>query len=74
MNTLTKYDVNKLTAKELKDRLPFLVSSDGETIAAVIPYVNKLEHEQTPKYKPSHDVNELPLSKKKQAEGHMASI
>ena len=66
MKQLTKHDVNKLTASELKDMLPFVITSDGETIAAVIPVcnVNRLEHK-------GHDVNELPLSKRKQAEGRL---
>ena len=83
MKQLTKHDVNKLTASELKDILPFVITSDGETIAAVIPVcdvnklqarlepppelvhnVNRLEHK-------GHDVNELPLSKRKQAEGRL---
>jgi len=78
MKQLTKHDVNRLTAKELRSRLPFEIVSDGKVIAAVIPVcdVNKLAYEQTQGQKPAHDVNklELPLSKKRQAEGRLSSI
>ena len=83
MKQLTKHDVNRLTAKELRSRLPFEIVSDGKVIAAVIPVcdVNKLAYEQTQGQKPAHDVNklehplehpgELPLSKRKQAQGRL---
>ena len=68
MRQLTKHDVNKLTAKRLKELLPFQIISDGEVIAAVIPAcdVNKLEEKRAPK-------GELPLSKAKQAQGKLGS-
>jgi len=70
MKQITKHDVNKLTAEELKARLPFQMVSDGEVIAVVLPAydVNKLE----PPVKASHDVNkELRFSKVRQASGRM---
>jgi hypothetical protein len=72
---LTKHQLNKLTAKELKDMLPFEITSDGETIAAVIPScdVNKLQPKLETSSKPAHDVNELPLSKHKQAQGRLSN-
>lgn len=78
MKQLTKHDVNKLTTKELQDSLPFLVISDGEVIAAMVPAcdVNRLENCTSS----GSDVNkgglrpitELPLSKKRQAEGRLS--
>lgn len=78
MKQLTKHDLNKLTAKELKDMLPFIITSDNEPIAAVIPVcdINKLQPklESSPKlaHAEGKDVNnELPLSKHKQAQGRL---
>lgn len=76
MKRLSKHEVNKLTALELKNRLPFEVVSDGEVIAVMIPAtdVNKL--------KANHDVNmtnytsksgELRFSKAKQGKGRLSS-
>lgn len=44
MRQISKHDVNKLTAQDLKDKLPFDMISDGEPIARVLPFwdVNKL--------------------------------
>lgn len=62
MNRLSKHDVNKLTAQELKAKLPFEIVSDNEVIAAVIPAhdVNKLKRK-------SEDTGELRFSKQRQA-------
>lgn len=73
MRQISKHDVNKLTAKEMKAKLPFEIVSDGEIIAVVLaPYlVNKLEQ----KVKASQDVNkanELKFSKARQASGSLA--
>ena len=54
MKQLSKHDVNKLTAKKIKEALPFELVSDGEVIALVCD-VNKGK------------LTELPLSKGKQA-------
>lgn len=55
MKRISKHDVNKLTAKKIKEALPFELVSDGEVIAIVTHYdVNK-------------GLTELPLSKNKQA-------
>lgn len=79
MKQLTKHQLNKMTAKELRDMLPFEITSDGETIAVVIPscdvnkVVNKLQPKLEPSPKQAHDVNELPLSKHKQAQGRLSN-
>jgi hypothetical protein len=73
---LTKHQLNKMTAKELENMLPFEVTSDGETIAAVIPVcdVNKLQPKLETPSRQAHDVNnELPLSKHKQALGRLST-
>lgn len=67
MRQISKHDVNKLTAREMKARLPFQVVSDGEVIAVVLPAydVNKLGQAA----KANHDVNkanELRFSKARQ--------
>jgi len=72
MRQITKHDVNKLTAMQLKAQLPFQVINDGEIIAVVLPVhdVNKLK----PQVKARHDVNkatELRFSKASQASGTM---
>lgn len=69
MKQFTKHQLNKMTAKQLQESIPFLVVSDGEVIAAVIPACD------VGKMKPK-DVNkgELPLSKNKQARGELASM
>ena len=72
MRQITKHDVNKLTAMQLKARLPFQIINDGEVIAVVLPThdVNKLKTQP----KANHDVNkanELRFSKASQAGGKM---
>ena len=72
MRQISKHDVNKLTAREMKARLPFQIVSDGEVIAVVLPAydVNKLGQAT----KANHDVNkasELKFSKAKQAAGKL---
>ena len=78
MKRISKHGVNKLTASELKDCLPFQMTNDGEVIAVVISssdkakydgiqYVNKLEA----KPKGSQYVNKLRFSKEAQASGRM---
>lgn len=60
MRQISKHDVNKLTAREVKDRLPFQVVSDGEVIAVVLP---------------TYDVNKangLRFSKARQVGGRLA--
>jgi len=62
MKQFSKHDVNKLTAKELQDNLPFQILNDGEVIAVVLPMtdVNILKKKTKPD-------KELPLSKSRQA-------
>ena len=70
MKRLSKHDVNKLTASELVNELPFELTNDNEVIAVVLPIcdVNRLEKNS----KATHDVNkELKFSKGKQAKGGM---
>jgi len=86
MLTLSKHAVNKLTASELRDKMPFKVVSDGEVVGYFIASydvngltasVNKLA---VAKAKPNHDVNklkepgELMFSKNKQAKGRMRHL
>ena len=47
MQQLNKHDVNKLTASGIKDRLPFVLVSDGEDIALVCD-VNSVNDKPTP--------------------------
>jgi len=77
MNQLSKHDVNKLTAVELKAKLPFEMISDSEVIAVVLPAydVNKAELAQFP-IKPNTKTQyligedkELRFSKGKQVSG-----
>lgn len=73
MQQITKHDVNKLTASELKREIPFQIISDGEVIAVCVSAydVNKLG--KKPKAKP--DVNkadDLPFSKSRQAKGRLS--
>ena len=74
MERLTKHQVNKLTASELKKRLPFQLESDGEVFAVVLPMkdVSKMPSPEIPKL--IDNVRELPLSKRKQAEGRLSSL
>ena len=86
MRQITKHDVNKLTASQLKAKLPFQIVSDGEIIAVVLPIydVNKLGQESeaghdvnklNQKREASHDVNklgELRFSKSRQVRGKLA--
>lgn len=76
MKRLSKHDLHKLTAKQLREKAPFVVVSDGEDIVAVVP-ISDIK-----KVQKSHDVNreiprlkenlrELPLSKHKQAQGKL---
>jgi len=75
MKQLNKHDVNKLTASQLKAKLPFEIVSDGEVIA-IVPVahdVNKAEFVQFP-IKPNTKTryrigkaNELRFSKSRQA-------
>jgi len=75
MKQLNKHDVNKLTAVELKAKLPFEMISDSDVIAVVLPAydVNKAEFVQFP-IKPNTKTryrigkaNELRFSKSRQA-------
>ena len=73
MRQITKHDVNKLTASQLKAKLPFQIVSNDEIIAVVLPVhdVNKLNQ----KREASHDVNkasELRFSKSKQVSGKLS--
>ena len=73
MRQISKHDVNKLAASQLKAKLPFEIVSDGEIIAVVLPIhdVNKLNQ----KCEASYDVNkagDLRFSKSKQAKGRLA--
>ena len=86
MQRVSKHDVNKLTTSEIRDRLPFILVSDGEDIALLSDVnrpvqpiasthdVNRLSSDPVP----SHDVNkpmtELPLSKKRQASGRLSDF
>ena len=66
MKQLSKHDLNKLTAKELKERLPFQITVDNEVIAVVLPMedISKFELPETPS---KGKLEELPLSKSRQA-------
>ena len=70
MNQLSKHDVNKLTAQELKARLPFQIVSDGAVIAVVLPMqdVNKLKltKQASRDHKAKQATGELKFSKSKQ--------
>ena len=73
MRQITKHDVNKLTASQLKAKLPFQIVSNDEVIAVVLPVhdVNKLNQ----KREAIHDVNkakELRFSKSKQVSGKLS--
>ena len=87
MRQITKHDVNKLTASQLKAKLPFQIVSDGEIIAVVLPVydvnkasydVNRAGHDVNKlnqKREASHDVNklgELRFSKSRQVRGKLA--
>lgn len=84
MKRLSKHDLHKLTAKQLRDKAPFVVVSDGEDIVAVVPIsdIKKVQKSHDVNERRSHDVNreiprlkenlrELPLSKHKQAQGRL---
>ena len=45
MKQLSKQDVNKLTARELKDNLPFQITCDGDVIAVVISPSDKAKYD-----------------------------
>lgn len=70
MIRLSKHVVNKLSAEGLKAKLPFVITSDNEDIAAVIPLhdVNKLMPHNT---KHVSTATELRFSKHKQARGRL---
>jgi len=76
MKQLSKHQVNKLTAKELQEKLPFQILADGEVIAVVLPVtdVNLLKKKSTKDKRRTVKVTplikrqkELPLSKARQA-------
>jgi hypothetical protein len=66
MKQLTKHDVNKLTAKQLKEKIPFQIVSDGEVIAVVLP-MKDYSKPQLPETPSKGKLAELPLSKQRQA-------
>ena len=70
MRQISKHNVNKLTASELKAQLPFQIVSDGEVIAIVMPPhdVNKVTDTITMTAKPT----ELRFSKDRQAKGRLS--
>ena len=75
MKRISKHDVNKLIASELKRKIPFQIISDGEVIAVCVSAydVNKLGR----KPKASPDVNkagDLPFSKSRQAQGRLGEV
>lgn len=70
MKQLTKHNVNKLTAKELEERLPFQLVADGRVFAVVLPMKDVTKTKSHPKHSAvdqSDIKRELPLSKQKQA-------
>ena len=69
MKQLTKHNVNKLTAKEIEERLPFQLVSDGRVFAVVLPMKDVTKTKSRPKHSAnvSRTNGELPLSKQKQA-------
>ena len=69
MKQLSKHQVNKLTAKQLKEALPFEIVADGEVFAIVLP-AKEYTKPKVPETKGK--LTELPLSKQKQARGELA--
>jgi hypothetical protein len=68
---LSKHELNKLTAKELKEKIPFQVTVDNEVIAVVLPMKDVHLLQQSPKATPKNKQlpsRELPLSKHRQAQ------
>lgn len=60
MKQIGKHDVNKLTAQDLKDKLPFELVSDGEVIAVVLPYhdINRLDDVNKAKAGTIHNIRQ----------------
>jgi hypothetical protein len=67
MKQLSKHELNRLTAKELKEKIPFQVTVDNEVIAVVLPMkdLSKFKLPETPS---KGKLQELPLSKHRQAQ------
>jgi hypothetical protein len=68
MKQLSKHELNRLTVKELKEKIPFHIMADGEVFAIVLP-AKEVSEPQFPKRKGK--LSELPLSKKRQAENRL---
>ena len=78
MKQLSKHQLNKMTASEIKEAVPFQLVSDGEVFAVVLAMT------EASKIKPPHKIaflapedkmpklRELPLSKHKQAKGELS--
>ena len=73
MEQISKHDVNKLTASELKRKIPFQIISDGEVIAVCVSAYDVDKLGKKSKVRP--DVNkadDLPFSKSRQAKGRLS--
>lgn len=69
MKQFSKHQLNKMTASDIKEAVPFQLVSDGEVFAIVLPAkeFTKLKPPET-----KGKLTELPLSKQKQARGELA--